>query len=449
MNENHFIVGLDIGTYYIKASAIATEDKSTVYESLVESTDNFLNIRDKKYLKQQIVNSIAILEEKIENKIKHVFLTIDPEFTKMKKSEGIVLLDEMPVDKKDIIRAIDKSLSQVKSNNDEIIDTVISRYLVDGVSYDNPIGVEGRVLEVQLKAFLSDRDYVERQNKLLNSIGLNLVGVGVSNNTASNILLTDKDKENGTFLIDVGASKTRVSYFLNNELKSIEVFPFGGHSITNDIAIVLEKSRGESEKLKKSISTLTDKNVIDSESSNVDKDDQKKNEELEILDEIIKARVIDMMDNINTYIKSVEKNLSGKKAVIHGGGIAKIRNISKTVNNNLIIPTNVITSDIIDGNSIFTFQVSGLVYSLLEVLSYTVYDVDESEKNVKKPFTSNIKETNDIKENVKQKEYKEYNDASYLTEDQDLIADKKEENDEYEKSEPLTWFQKFINKFFK
>ena len=476
LSKDHFIVGLDIGSYYVKASAISTEDKSTIYESLVESKENFLNNKDRKYLKEQIVKSIGILEEKINNKIKNVYLAVDTECTKLKKSEGIIILDDEIVTEKDIIKAIDKAAAQVISPNEEIIDTVISRYLVDGVSYSDPRNIEGRVLEVQLSVFLSSSDFIEDQSRLLSSIGMNLVGAGLSSNGASNILLTQMDKNKGTFLIDVGASKTRVSYFKDNKLKDIEIFPFGGNSITNDIAIVLEKTRGESEKLKKDLKTRndlikfsifddtkdssgdSDRDDSDDRIDNLEKDKEEKseNEDVNLLNDIVNARVIDMVEKINAYINKTENNISGTKAVIHGGGLASLSNISKIVNNNMIIPTSVITSDIIDGNSIFSFQVSGLLYSLLTVLSYTIYKSDESEKNFKKEIKSNTESNDDqFKDLMKEIE----SEDSYIEKDKSKEGKEKEKREyqdlisyEYEiedyETEELTWFQKFKNKFF-
>lgn len=484
MSKDHFIVGLDIGSYYVKASAISTEDKRTIYESLVESKGSFLNNKDEKYLKDQIVKSIGILEKKINNRIKNVHLTIDLEHTKLKKSEGIIILDDEIVTEKDIIKAIDKATGQVMGPSEEIIDTVISKYLVDGVSYSDPRGIEGRALEVQLSVFLSHGDYIEKQSNLLATAGLNLVGAGLSSHGASNILLTQMDKNKGTFLIDVGASKTRISYFKDNKLKNIEIIPVGGNNITNDIAIVLEKSREESEKLKKELKDRNnakkysifddikeDKESDDELSQSLEAKDQKVEEDLELLNEIVKARVIDLIEKINTHIKKMENNLSGKKAVIHGGGLASLSNISKIATNNMIIPTSVITSDIIDGNSIFTFQVSGLVYSLLEVLSYTIYKSGESEKNYKKELRIEDKTSGDFFSDLAKgesrddpytdfREVESFKNQRYENMENPLIDEmgynnldnNEDEMEDYEKedyeTEELTWFQKFKNKFF-
>ena len=49
-------------------------------------------------------------------------------------------------------------------------------------------------------------------------------------------ILTDEEKQQGCLLLDMGAQLTTLAIFSNGKLATLKVIPFGGNSVTNDIA---------------------------------------------------------------------------------------------------------------------------------------------------------------------------------------------------------------------
>ena len=72
---------------------------------------------------------------------------------------------------------------------------------------------------------------------------------------ANGVLLSDEQKEQGTVLCDIGAEFTNVTIYKNGVIVGIRVVPFGGNTITNEIALLKKMPPEEAEQIKKSIQT--------------------------------------------------------------------------------------------------------------------------------------------------------------------------------------------------
>ena len=108
MQIDNFVVGLDIGTQYIKASALSLQDSNVMYTTTVGSQGIDKNgIADIKALGSSIGNALGKLEVKISRGINSVFVCIQPEFVKLIETEGRVVTANGVVTAKDIDKAID------------------------------------------------------------------------------------------------------------------------------------------------------------------------------------------------------------------------------------------------------------------------------------------------------------------------------------------------------
>ena len=67
---------------------------------------------------------------------------------------------------------------------------------------------------------------------------------------AARALLTEDDKELGVAVVDVGGGTTNLAVYVNGALAAIRMFPYGGINMTKDLAIVLQVSQEEAEKIK-------------------------------------------------------------------------------------------------------------------------------------------------------------------------------------------------------
>ena len=354
MQTDNFIIGLDIGTQYIKASASSVQDNTLMYGSVVESQGTDKNgITDIKALSSAIKKVMSKLEVKISNNIKTAFVCIQPEYVKLIDTKGhaTVLSDE--VTQYEIDKALDGAQLASLEQNEEIIDIIVNKYYVDDTVYKDPLGVKGRHLDIKAQLVTAKREYVESIYEAMANAKLKVAGTGLGSVAASSLLLSRKDLLNGAILIDTGANMTRATLFKDNRLVDSDVINLGGKSITRDIAIVMKTSLLEAEEVKKGYAN--DQLTLDEEKYN-------------LIEEIIKARVEEIMSFVERFSDKYATDESIKKVVVYGGGLCGFTNINKLYKSTMNKSTNFVTSDIIRDDSVFNIQSGGLAYHLLTAI---------------------------------------------------------------------------------
>ncbi|NCC79200.1 MAG: hypothetical protein EOM07_06325 [Clostridia bacterium] len=354
MQTDNFIIGLDIGTQYIKASASSVQDNTLMYGSVVESQGTDKNgITDIKALSSAIKKVISKLEVKISRNINTAFVCIQPEYVKLLDTQGhaSVLSDE--VTQYEIDKALDGAQLISLEPGEEIVDIIVNKYYVDDTVYRDPLGVKGRHLDIKAQLVTAKKDYIESIYDAMAMAKLKVAGTGLASVAASSLLLTKRDLLNGAILIDTGANMTRATLFKDNKLVDSDVINLGGKSITRDIAIVMKTSLLEAEEVKKGYA----KGELTLEE-----------EKYNLVEEIIKARVEEIMSFVERFTDKYASDEDVRKVVIYGGGLCGFTNINKLYESTMNKSTNFVTSDIIRDDSVFNIQSGGLAYHLLTAI---------------------------------------------------------------------------------
>ncbi len=203
---------------------------------------------------------------------------------------------------KNILQEAKKTI-QEKNKNFKILHIIISKYILDGIEFDDmpeDIIVEEVILE--LKFILAPNTILDNIKELLkvNHISIN----NFYNSTYVKTLNYTSYFDNfdiKTF-IDVGYKKTSLALYKNDKLLFLDFIPIGGDHITNDISKVLKKEYNESEILKKSLRQKEVTFIND-----------EKNHDLLI--KIIHARIEEIIDLCFKNITNLE-NIKNKKSIL-------------------------------------------------------------------------------------------------------------------------------------
>lgn len=350
MQTDNFIIGLDIGTHYIKASALSVQDNTLMYGSVVESQGTDKNgITDVKALSSAIKKVVSKLEVKISRNIKSAFVCLQPEFVRLIDTQGHAAVLGEAVTQYEIDKALDGAQLISLPPDEEIVDVLITRYYIDETAFRDPMGVKGRNLDIKGQLVTAKKDYVESLYDAMAGAKLKVSGTGLGSVAAASLLLTKRDWTNGAILVDTGANTTRATLIKEDRIMDSEVFNLGGKSITRDIAIVMKISLLEAEEIKKGFAQ--DELTLD-------------DEKYALIEEIIKARVQEIMSFVEKFSEKHSHEEMIKKVIIYGGGLCGFKNINKLYKSGINQSTNFVTSDIIRDDSVFSMQSGGLVYHL-------------------------------------------------------------------------------------
>ncbi|MBI2465946.1 MAG: cell division protein FtsA [Candidatus Sungbacteria bacterium] len=151
----------------------------------------------------------------------------------------------------DVNRVLDSARAVSIPSNREIVHTIPVVYTVDGEEkIKDPVGMRGVRLEAEVVLVLGLSPVLRSVRKAVAEAGLELEKIIYTPLASSRAVLTKKQRELGSAVVDIGASTTSICIWEESDLKHAAVVPVGSSKITDDVAIGLRVSPEISEKIK-------------------------------------------------------------------------------------------------------------------------------------------------------------------------------------------------------
>lgn len=220
------------------------------------------------------------------------------------------------IGKFDIEKAINDCETQLDLKNRSMLHAFPVSFKIDGKEYPvRPEGISGLKLEVRTLFITCFAQHLEDLLGVLGDAGVKVLGFTATPIATDRLLLTDLQRNFGCTLIDIGAETVSVSVFENNTLISLHVFDIGSLNITKDLALGLRITPEEAESIKLGVVSF----------QAVPK---KK------LEEIIEARLSDIFELVDKYLKKMGRSgLLPAGAIIIGGsaGMNMMESVAKTM----------------------------------------------------------------------------------------------------------------------
>lgn len=243
------------------------------------------------------------------------------------QTEGMIAVGTMEheINEDDLSRVEDVAVSGRIPANREILDVIPFGYAIDGQEgVRDPIGMTGARLEMRANVVSALAPNCENLKKAVEGAKLRVERLVPSVVAGARAVLTEKQKENGVAVIDLGAATTSVAIFEEGDLQYVGVIPAGSNNITNDLAICLEINTEIAEEIKK-------RYVTGSFTGEKDIVIKVNREELTFsraqVDEVVRERLEEIFEKVRRELRKAgyEKRLP-EGAVLVGGG-AKMRDI--------------------------------------------------------------------------------------------------------------------------
>lgn len=150
-------------------------------------------------------------------------------------------------DKQECVR---RARNIFKTADQKMMHVIPLCFKVDGVEVKNPVGVFGRNIEVNTHLILGHAGTIVHLTRILKEMGFYISGLVYDMLASSQVLLTQQEMKDGVILIDIGGQFTKVGVFYQGVLHKTAVVSIGGDTITSDIAVCMETSIPEAERLK-------------------------------------------------------------------------------------------------------------------------------------------------------------------------------------------------------
>ena len=347
------IVGVDIGTS--KVCTVVGEVNNFGQIEIISNTSykcsglKKCKIINEDEISLSIAKTIKDAEEETNLKINSAYVTIPGKYV-------TIVQNTITKEVKDkyagiSVRDVQNAVMQVKDieipEGKSLIDIVPDKITLDnGTVVTDPVGNLSSSFTISAQIILADKDYVRQLHNIFKKADLEIDGIVPTTLAERNLILDSNELHDNIMLLDIGAGNIDIGVFEGSSFIYTNSIPLGGDNITNDIAVVLNISEEEADKLKRQYG-LALKSFIDNDNDiilNTSKDENKNRiiKSSELI-EIIEARIEEMFSIINKDITNNGIKHKINNVVLTGQGIVNINKSDVAGKINLNIPVKIST----------------------------------------------------------------------------------------------------------
>ena len=331
-NDNRFVTGLDVGTENVRA-VIAKVSKAGE-ESIVGYNEG-KSVDMRKGIPANLTGPAEALDRMLGDAermggydVRSAYVSINGSTVISTNTEGMIAVGatDHEINLEDLDRVEDVAVTGRIPANRDVLDVIPLEYALDGQGgIKDPLGMAGSRLEMRacvISALTPNCENLKRATATADVKAERLIPSVVA---AAKAVLTERQKENGVAVVDLGAATTSVAVYEEGDLQYVGVIPAGSNNITNDLAIVLAIEPELAEEIKTRFIT-GDFKSDKSPAIKVGKNGERTFDRKEV-EEVVKARLEEIFGEVRKKLKSARYDQRLPEGIVLVGGGAKMRDI--------------------------------------------------------------------------------------------------------------------------
>ncbi len=276
-----------------------------------------------------IRNAVREAEAATGRKISSAVVGITGQHIKGFLSTGLIGLHGREVTAADRMLAIESAKTVYMPLDREVLHAIPVEFKLDGQSgITDPVGMSGVRLESTVHIITAHSQAVQNLKRACEQAGLEVLEMVFGPAAAAEAVLTHDEIEQGALLIDIGGGTTDIAYFRNGSMVHAAVLGIGGLHITNDLAVGLQVSVAEAERIKKAAGLASVRALSGGESIDISQQEgQQQKVNREMLAAIIQPRCEELFEKVSEELSKFSAADTVCTAVLTGG-TALLGNIS-------------------------------------------------------------------------------------------------------------------------
>lgn len=344
--DNQLTVGIDIGSENIMC-AIGLIDNDTkiiklLASSKIESSGmkrGIITNRDELIKKLEVL--LNDCEKMANRKVSNAILSITGEHVRCINTQAAIALNRSNagnqgnshgrnIKNEDVLQVLDLAQAVSLPSDRDILHTLPQEYLVDTLEeITNPIGMTGRRLEGRVHLVTAATTAMSNLVSCVEELGITVEGLVFQPLAAGLSTLKKDEMELGVTLVEIGSTTTNLSVYHKSAVRHSAIIPVGSASITNDIALMLQISINEAEKIKFKYASA----VSNMSSSDLRIELSNSNEELsrsiteEEVSKYVEARMLEIFQLVLREISRADIKDPLTYGIVLTGGGSLLRNI--------------------------------------------------------------------------------------------------------------------------
>ncbi|MCR5505046.1 MAG: cell division protein FtsA [Elusimicrobiaceae bacterium] len=329
MAKQNYIAALDIGSGKITA-VLATENPETDTVQIVTGSVFECKsltggiVTDIKGTAATIRKALTHLEETSQVKISALYLALRGEHIETFTNRGTYTSTSLDhtITAEDIEQAISTAKNMPIKANTEILSIVPQGFYINKGKVDNPEGMDGETLDVDLHITTGSTSTFTNLNRAFEQAEYNVTGRYYGLVCLAEAVLPQETKDLGALLIDLGKDNTSAGVYAEGALRCSYDINLGSNLITTDIAKMLTISMKDAEDIKIKYGTTFPQNYENEEEIIVSPLYSKETIKInrDYLLDIIRPRVQDIFEAVKERIQNSGLYNFANIAVLSGSG---------------------------------------------------------------------------------------------------------------------------------
>ena len=352
-NTQQITVGIDIGSSKIccaigqvniennkiKLLGLATTRSRGIKRGVITDRDKLIETIEKVLTDAEIMGNIKITSS---------YLSITGEHIRSINTQAAIALNrvkgaagnitERSIEQEDIFQVLDLAQAVSLPVDKDILHTIPQEYVVDTLEeIKNPQGMMGRRLEARVHLVTAASTAINNLISCVEELGITVDGLVFQPIASALAALENDEMDLGVTLVELGSNTTNIAVYHGLALRHSATIPIGSASITNDIAVMLQITKKEAEKIKinytSALSSMSS-NQLDIKYRPNRESEEKTISEKEV-SQYVEARMQEILQMIIKEISRADIKDPLTYGIVMTGGGAELRNISSLIEHNL------------------------------------------------------------------------------------------------------------------
>ena len=316
--------------------------------------------------------------------VDHAWVGISSAETTSQRHKGVVAVAKPDGDitDEDVERVVDATRTIAPPLNYEMLHVLPSGFSVDGqTGIKDPVGMTGIRLEVDAQIIYTSAAHLKHITKAVYRTGIDVDDVVLSILASAQIVVTERQKELGVVVINIGGPTTSIAVYEGGEVVHTATLPIGSDHVTNDVAIGLRTSIDVAERVKREFGHCRPSDVSKKDTLDLAGLGQKESEivNMHYIAEIIEARMSEIFEKVNEELGVINRSQLLPAGAVFTGGGANISGLVDVAKEELGLPASI-------GYPINVDSVSDKINSLAfsPAIGLVVWGADTTQQHVRR-----------------------------------------------------------------
>ncbi len=346
MPREDIIIGLDIGTTSIQVVVASKKKMQEAPQIIGWGEANSRGVR--KGVVVDIEEAASAIREAFQKAINHAGIKYNEAVVGIggsnifvRSSKGVVIVSraDREISKEDIQRALLQAEAIPASPNREILHNLAREWTVDGErGIKDPLGMIGVKLEVDTLVIECGASALKNLRKAVSLAGVKVKELVLSPLAVSYAVLSPRQKELGSLVLDIGGSTTGLVIFEEGDIFHAAILGIGSSHVTHDLVYGLQVDVDTAEKIKRIhgsalAESTSSRDMVDLKKLGGESSIQRRDIAI-----ICEARFSEIFEMVQKELKRVGKASMLPGGVVLTGGGSRIPRLDKLAKKELSLP---------------------------------------------------------------------------------------------------------------